>query len=260
MKRCPTCQRSYTDDSLTFCLEDGAALKYETASNSSSEPPATMILSEPPATTSNRSAAPTEMYNATPTQGASAPGYTTPPPPSPSWTPQPPAPQSQPFGQPSWAATSAATSPPNKFLLAALGGVVMAVPSLIPLVQLGCCLWAAAGGLLAAGLYIKKSPTKVEMSEGAVLGAIAGGIAGLINLGIGLPITYSLYGPEGPFHSKEGDLGGTLVGVGIIGSLMLVAFSIVGGLLAVPLFEKRRNAAIAPPPPPTYGSGTGGYR
>ena len=26
MKRCPTCQSTYTDDSLTFCLTDGAAL------------------------------------------------------------------------------------------------------------------------------------------------------------------------------------------------------------------------------------------
>ena len=26
MKRCPTCQRTYTDDSLTFCLQDGAPL------------------------------------------------------------------------------------------------------------------------------------------------------------------------------------------------------------------------------------------
>jgi hypothetical protein len=26
MKRCPTCQRTYTDDSLTFCLQDGSLL------------------------------------------------------------------------------------------------------------------------------------------------------------------------------------------------------------------------------------------
>src|SRR5918997_7005509 len=26
MKRCPTCQSTYTDDSLTFCLTDGAGL------------------------------------------------------------------------------------------------------------------------------------------------------------------------------------------------------------------------------------------
>src|SRR4051794_2638396 len=117
MKRCPTCQRAYTDDSLTFCLEDGALLLREESSSSSSESP-TMVFSEPPPTSSNRSPAPTEVYNATPTQGAVAPGYTTPPP---TWTPQPPAPQPQPFGQQaSWPATN--TAPPNKLTLALLGG------------------------------------------------------------------------------------------------------------------------------------------
>lgn len=266
MKRCPTCQRSYTDESLAFCLDDGAPLKNEPASAASNEPPATILFTEPPATTSNRSAAPTEVYNnPTPTQqGASSPNYTTPPP---SWTPPPPSqqsvPQAQPFGQSSWGAPSAAavaTTPPNKFLLAIIGGVVMAVPSLIPLVQWVCCLWAAAGGLLAAGLYIKKSPTKVEMGEAAVIGAITGGVGGLINLLAGLPLAYSLYGPSGPYTSKDGTLGALAI-VGVFGTLMLVAFGIAGALLAVPLFEKRTSAANAPPPPPpTYGSGASGYR
>lgn len=256
MKRCPTCQRTYTDDSLTFCLEDGASLSSETTDNYSSEPPATMILTEPPITSSNRSAAPTEVFNATPTQGGTSPGYTAPPPPS-SWTPPPSVPQTPSFAQQSWPTTNAA--PPNKFVLAILGGVVMVVPSLVPLIQWGCCIWAAAGGLLAAALYIKKSPTKVEMGEGALIGAIAGGVGGLINLVAGLPIAYALYGPRGPYTTEDGSLG-ALVIVGIFGTLMLVAFAIVGGLLAVPMFEKRRNALSAPPPPQSYGGGAGGYR
>jgi SnoaL-like domain len=54
MKRCPTCQRIYTDDTLRFCLEDGAALLTESASTdqtllldssqASAEPPPTEIL------------------------------------------------------------------------------------------------------------------------------------------------------------------------------------------------------------------------
>ncbi|MBD0324783.1 MAG: hypothetical protein ICV68_00030 [Pyrinomonadaceae bacterium] len=264
MKRCPTCQRTYTDESLTFCLEDGAPLLSEPSSSvSADEPPATMILSEPPITSSNRNAAPTEVYNANATQGSTTPpagqsssssyGHTTPPP---SWTPQPSAPHSQPFGQTAWpAATSGA--PPNKFVLGILGGVVMALPSLIPLVQWICCIWAAAGGLLAAAMYIKKSPTKVEMGEAAILGAIAGGVGGLINLLAGLPIAYALYGPAGPYTTQDGSIGGVLVVVGIFGSLMLVAFAVVGGLLAVPLFEKRKSGPNAQPP---YGGAAGGYR
>lgn len=256
MKRCPTCQRVYTDDSLTFCLEDGAQLLNEaSSSSSSSEPPATLFMSEPPSTSSNRSAAPTEFYNATPTQGGSSPGYTTPPPTPPTWTPQPSVPPAPSFSQQTWGAANAV--PPNKFLLGLLGGVVMALPSLIPAVQWICCVWAAGGGLLAAALYIKKSPTKVEMGEGAALGAIAGGFGGLINLVAGLPIAYALYGPSGPYHSRDGTLGAVAI-VGVFGTLMLVAFAIGGGILAVQIFEKRRSGMNAPPPPPPpmYG----GYR
>ena len=54
MKRCPTCQRIYADDTLRFCLEDGTALFSESASTdqtllldssqTSEEPPPTEIL------------------------------------------------------------------------------------------------------------------------------------------------------------------------------------------------------------------------
>src|SRR5687767_289288 len=37
MKRCPECRRDYTDETLNFCLDDGAALLEE---------PTTVILSE----------------------------------------------------------------------------------------------------------------------------------------------------------------------------------------------------------------------
>lgn len=257
MKRCPTCQRTYADDSQTFCLDDGTPLASEATASTSSEPPATLIFSEPPPTSSNRSTASTEVYSSTPTQGIGAPAPHTAAPQAP-WTPPPSAPQAQPFGQTSWPTTAAA--PPNKFVLALLGGVVMALPSLLPAVQWICCVWAAGGGLLAAALYIKKSPTRVEPGEGAMLGAITGGIGGLINLVAGLPIAYALYGPQGPYASKDGSLGAVAI-VGVFGTMMLVLFSILGGLLAVPLFEKRAGAQSAPPPPPqSYGGGAGGYR
>jgi hypothetical protein len=41
MKRCPQCNREYADDSLRFCLEDGASL---IAARTSVEPPPTEIL------------------------------------------------------------------------------------------------------------------------------------------------------------------------------------------------------------------------
>jgi hypothetical protein len=40
MKRCPECRRDYYDDTLNFCLNDGAELVY----GLSSDEPATAIL------------------------------------------------------------------------------------------------------------------------------------------------------------------------------------------------------------------------
>lgn len=46
MKRCPTCQRTYTDDSLRFCLQDGTALLSVDDAPSSFDPSATLVLNE----------------------------------------------------------------------------------------------------------------------------------------------------------------------------------------------------------------------
>ena len=47
MKICPTCRRTYADDALNFCLEDGTVL---TVSN---EPPPTVMMHQPAQTNAN---------------------------------------------------------------------------------------------------------------------------------------------------------------------------------------------------------------
>jgi ketosteroid isomerase-like protein len=59
MKRCPTCQRTYTDDSLRFCLQDGTALLGVDDATSSDDPSATLVLSE--GLTARREPPPTEV-------------------------------------------------------------------------------------------------------------------------------------------------------------------------------------------------------
>src|SRR2546423_15214632 len=54
MKRCPKCQRSYNDDTLRFCLEDGTSLATITREV---DPPPTAILSRESPT--QKSSAPT---------------------------------------------------------------------------------------------------------------------------------------------------------------------------------------------------------
>ena len=84
MKRCPSCNRSYTDTSLNFCLEDGTPLVVDAPTPPPSDPNATMRYpsaretSEPP---------PTEIYR------PDSPLISQPPIPTPpsqqQWTPMP---------------------------------------------------------------------------------------------------------------------------------------------------------------------------
>src|SRR5215831_20871864 len=48
MKICPRCQRTYTDDNLNFCLDDGVVLQQAAAGQQ--EPPATVFMNQPPST------------------------------------------------------------------------------------------------------------------------------------------------------------------------------------------------------------------
>jgi len=85
MKRCPTCNRTYTDPSLNFCLEDGTPLA--SAESSGPDPNAT-IRYPPPRDTSEPP--PTEIYHPEPAAVSPTPRQTVPPPPSPQqWSPTP---------------------------------------------------------------------------------------------------------------------------------------------------------------------------
>jgi hypothetical protein len=70
MKRCPACQRTYTDDTLSYCLEDGSALVADRSG--SSDLAATLIIPEPRMTapakpdTNRRGPTPPQPYTAPP--------------------------------------------------------------------------------------------------------------------------------------------------------------------------------------------------
>src|ERR1044071_7721822 len=94
MKRCPTCNRTYTDTSLNFCLEDGTPLATDPDLNATIRYPGSRDTAEPP---------PTEIYH--PPPPVVSPRQTTPPPP-----PPPPPPQSQ----QQWTAPLSAAPPRKK--------------------------------------------------------------------------------------------------------------------------------------------------
>jgi hypothetical protein len=164
----------------------------------------------------------------------------------------------------------------NKLKPALIGGVLIGVLSAIPFVNLAnlcCCLWAILGGMLATYLYVKNSPTPARAGDGAVLGVIAGGLGAVLYLVIGVPIAIAT-GPmmqnmlvdlvrnmdpqQAEMMRRQFELQGTAIAPVIIqsmiGAALLFVFSILGGLLGVPIFEKRKGT---PPPPPTFNAGGG---
>ena len=76
MKRCPQCNRTYADDALSFCLDDGSPL-LSTSGPPPSDPSATVQYPQP------RDTSPQATI-------AFRPGPSAPPPPPPAWSPMPP--------------------------------------------------------------------------------------------------------------------------------------------------------------------------
>src|ERR1043165_5335422 len=85
MKRCPSCNRSYTDTSLNFCLEDGTPLVSD-APPPASDPNATMQY--PPAR-DTAEPPPTEIYRPDNPIISQAPVPPPPPPPQQQWARMP---------------------------------------------------------------------------------------------------------------------------------------------------------------------------
>ena len=273
MKRCPTCDRTY-EDSQTFCTNDGTRLNSDTGGTQGYDPQATMMAPAPPPTSYPPPFTPTSgslgneppSYGQPPAQSWEQPQQAQPweqpsaPPPAPSWG-QPPAPpaqtwpppqQQQGMQVPNFNIAGAANS--NKMVPAAIGGAVAGILTSIPIVSLGCCLWGLAGGGLASFMYIQKSPTPVQMNEGAMVGGIAGAIA--TGIYVVFAVLFTLLGFS--FNQASSGVGagvGLILGI-IIAAVILIGLGVGGGVLGVQIFEKRKGPAGTPPPPPqNFGGG-----
>ena len=169
----------------------------------------------------------------------------------------------------------------NKLKPALIGGVLLGVLSVIPFVNalnLCCCLWAILGGMLATYLYVKNSPIPAKPGDGAILGALAGVIGAVISVVLGVPIALAM-GPTmrnlaisflermDPQQAEmmrrqfeaTGDAIAPIIFQAIISAILLLVFAIIGGLLGVPIFEKRKGSSSPPPPPPINVGGPSGY-
>jgi hypothetical protein len=156
----------------------------------------------------------------------------------------------------------------SKLKPAIIGGVVVGLLSAIPFVNFVnfcCCLWAILGGALASYIYIKNSPIPAGPGDGAVVGLIAGVVGGLIYIVLGIPIGIlmgsamtgmmgrlleSVDPSQAEAMIRQMEASQTVAGAivnGLITAVLLVVFSTIGGLLGIPIFEKRKGTAVPPP-------------
>jgi uncharacterized protein YqgC (DUF456 family) len=155
----------------------------------------------------------------------------------------------------------------NKLKPAIIGGVVVGLLSAIPFVNLPnicCCLWAILGGAIASYMYIKNSPTPVKTGEGAILGVLAGVVGAVIYIVIGIPLSIlagnALSGlivkmlenadPSSARQMRRQMMNQSVVMSvvwGFVWALLLLVFSTLGGLIGVPIFEKRKGNPTPPP-------------
>jgi hypothetical protein len=163
----------------------------------------------------------------------------------------------------------------NKVKPALIGGVVLGLLSSIPFVNFAnacCCLWAIVGGIIASYLYVKNSPTPASAGDGAILGAIAGLVGALVSLIVGIPISIatssmmqgimlgwieSMDPRQAEMFRTQLEASSTVAGAvvnGLIQAVLLFVFAIIGGLIGIPLFEKRKGGPMPPPPPASGGA------
>jgi len=164
----------------------------------------------------------------------------------------------------------------NKLKPALIGGVLLGLLSAIPFVNwvnFCCCLWAIVGGLIASYMYVKNSATPVNAGDGAIVGALAGGIGAAIYVVVGIPLSIvtgaavrnimiNLLASLNPEQASlirtqmeaQGESIASAIIFGLIGAVVLIVFSVIGGLIGIPLFEKRKGGGPVPPPPPAPGA------
>jgi hypothetical protein len=172
---------------------------------------------------------------------------------------------------------------------ALVGGLIVGVFSMVPGLNLvNCCFcgWALIGGAVSAKMLIGRTPRPVKSGEGAQVGLIAGLIAGAVTFVVGLPmslfgegfsrgflemISQRLNNPElqdaiqkaleaSATQSPAQKLIGAIP-ILLMFSVVYAGFTVLGGLLGVALFEKRKDQPPPPYPPqyPQGGDAGGGY-
>lgn len=166
------------------------------------------------------------------------------------------------------------TDKPSKLVPALVGGVVLAALSIIPLINLGCCLWGIAGGAVAAYMLVRRSPVqRVTTGDGALAGTLAGLLGSLIYLVVNIPILLASWvgiidkmkeqakaQPDPQAQAMMNQIAGFMEENRVLAALLLwlifalvaVGLATLGGIIGVAIFEKRKGSPPPAYPPPGY--------
>lgn len=172
---------------------------------------------------------------------------------------------------------------PSKLQPALLGGLVLGLGSVIPVISYGnlcCCGWGIVGGGLAAYLLIRRSPVlPISKGEGASAGALAGVVGSLIYLIVGVPLLLLGWNsfvaqieeradnvPDAASREMMTQIVATMqnhpvliaLAVWLMFAIVGIGVASLGGLIGVAIFEKRKGQQY-PPQPPFSGDIPPGY-
>lgn len=147
-----------------------------------------------------------------------------------------------------------------------LAGLFIGVLSMLPLVNLCCCLWVVLGGMLAVYLQQQTTPDPIGTSSAALSGLLAGTIGGLI-LNIGQIVISRIIGldeqqavsdflaliPELPAEMADqirwvAQSPAFRLAQAIVSVLIYAVFSMLGALLGT-VFFRRKPSPDAPAGP-----------
>ncbi len=163
---------------------------------------------------------------------------------------------------------------------ALIAGAIAGVLSGLPFIAAGnciCCLWIVGGAALAVNLLARNTTGVLTSGDGAIVGALTGIVAAVVDALVAIPLRsfnmdlarrlmdrFSDYGYDMP-SNLNGFLNG---GSGILspGWFLLTLFfsaavftvvGLLGGVIGVALFGKKKGLAAPPavPPPPSPGPG-----
>lgn len=153
MKHCPKCNRTFDEDWLAFCTDDGTTLVETQAAPPSNEPPPTVFI--PPAVNTNPGAQ----------KPFDLPGsYTPPQPVTPAWQPPPPPPMRTGAGQKQGLA------------------VASLIVGIVSITVGWCCYFGVVTGPVAIALgiiqlvQIKNKPNEYTGKPLAIIGIVTGAV------------------------------------------------------------------------------------